>query len=117
MTQKLNKGEIWLAHLNPSKGTEPGKTRPVLIIQDQALLDVNHPSTLVIPLTTRLIEDTYPLRVRVSAQDNLAKDSDLLIDQIRAIDNKRFLPKLLTTLAHVELVQVYQAVTEVMGMR
>lgn len=91
MTQKLNHGEIWLANLNPGKGTEPGKTRPVLIIQSQALLDAEHPSTLIIPLTTNLIDSAEPLRVRVKAGDRLEKDSDLLIDQIRAIDNKRFL--------------------------
>jgi mRNA interferase MazF len=91
MTQKLNYGEIWIANLNPGKGTEPGKTRPVLVIQTQALLDVNHPSTLIVPLTTNLINNAEPLRVRVKAGDKLEQDSDLLIDQIRAIDNKRFL--------------------------
>ena len=44
-----NRGEIWLANLNAGKGTEPGKVRPVLIIQCQDLLDVDHPSTLIIP--------------------------------------------------------------------
>ena len=46
------RGEIRLADLNPRRGTEPGKTRPVLIVQAQALLDAGHPSTLIIPLTT-----------------------------------------------------------------
>ena len=91
MTQKLNYGEVWLANLNPGNGTEPGKTRPVLIIQNQALLDAHHPSTLIIPLTTNLIDNAEPLRVRLKAADKLEKDSDLLIDQVRAIDNKRFL--------------------------
>ena len=48
------RGEIWIADLNPRRGTEPRKPRPVLIVQAQALLDVGHPSTLVTPLTTRL---------------------------------------------------------------
>ena len=91
MTQKLNYGEVWLANLNPGNGTEPGKTRPVLIIQNQALLDAQHPSTLIIPLTTNLIDNAEPLRVRIKAAGKLEKDSDLLIDQIRAIDNRRFL--------------------------
>ena len=50
MTRKLEHGAVWLADLNPRRGTEPGKTRPVLIIQNQALLDAGHPATLVIPL-------------------------------------------------------------------
>ena len=44
MTRAIKHGTIWLANLNPQKGTEPGKTRPVLILQDQALLDAGHPS-------------------------------------------------------------------------
>ena len=83
------RGEIWLADLNPRRGTEPGKTRPVLIVQAQALLDADHPSTLVIPLTTKLVDDAEPLRVRVRAAGTLRSDSDLLIDQLRAIDNRR----------------------------
>ncbi len=115
MTQKLNVGEIWLANLNPNKGTEPGKTRPVLVLQDQALLDFNHPSTIIIPLTTNLIDQAYPLRVRVQATEKLNKDSDLLIDQIRAIDNKRLANGPLATLAEKQIHVIYEAISEVMG--
>ncbi len=115
MTQKINKGEIWLANLNPGKGAEPGKTRPVLIFQDQALLDVLHPSTLIIPLTTNLIDNAYPLRIRVNVQDNLKEASDLLIDQLRAIDNKCLISGALTVLTRTQLKQIYAAVNEVMG--
>jgi hypothetical protein len=38
-----NRGEVWFANLNPMRGTEPGETRPVLIVQAQALLDASHP--------------------------------------------------------------------------
>ena len=57
-----DRGEVWLAAVEPRRGTEPGKTRPVLIVQSQALLHANHPSTLGIPLTTNLIGDAEPLR-------------------------------------------------------
>lgn len=117
MTFKIKTGEIWLANLNPGKGTEPGKTRPVLIIQDQALLDIEHPSTLIIPLTTNLIDNTYPLRVRVNAENDLKENSDLLIDQLRAIDNKRLKQGPLTRLEPNHLQDVYAAVSEVMGMK
>jgi mRNA interferase MazF len=90
MIPKINYGEIWLANLNPGNGTEPGKTRPVLVIQNQSLLDAGHPSTIIIPLTTRTIDGVRSLRVRVHARDRLLEESDLLVDQIRAIDNKRF---------------------------
>ncbi len=117
MIQKLRIGEVWLANLNPSKGTEPGKVRPVLILQDQALLDIAHPSALVVPLTTNLIENAQPLRIRIQAQDNLEEDSDLLIDQIRAIDNKRLVHGPLTQLEADKLSVIYEAICEVMGMR
>ncbi len=115
MTRKLEHGAVWLADLNPRRGTEPGKTRPVLIIQNQALLDAGHPSTLVIPLTTRLIEDAAPLRLRLSARDRLDRDSDLLIDQIRAIDNQRLVTGPLTLLGAAEMSRIYPAILEVMG--
>ena len=115
MTRKLEHGAVWLADLNPRRGTEPGKTRPVLIIQNQALLDAGHPSTLVIPLTTRLIENAAPLRLRLSARDHLDRDSDLLIDQIRAIDNQRLVTGPLTLLSEEELSRIYSATLEVMG--
>ena len=117
MTRKLEHGGVWLADLNPQRGTEPGKTRPVLIIQHQALLDAGHPSTLVIPLTTRLIEDAAPLRLRLSARERLERDSDLLIDQIRAIDNQRLIKGPLTLLAAEEMSRIYLAILEVMGIQ
>lgn len=115
MTQKIKHGEVWLANLNPGKGVEPGKTRPVLVVQAQPLLDVQHPSTLIIPLTTQLIDDAYPLRVRVQAKNKLEKDSDLLIDQVRAIDNKRLIKGPLTLAQKSLLKTIYTAIQEVMG--
>jgi len=115
MTQKLNHGEIWLANLNPSRGTEAGKTRPVLIIQNQELLDIQHPSTLIIPLTTNLVDNTEPLRLRIKAQGKLDKESDLLIDQIRAIDNKRLVKGPLLRCDEQFMQHVFSAIAEVMG--
>lgn len=116
MIQNLKIGDIWLANLNPTKGTEPGKTRPVLILQDQNLLDIAHPSTIIIPLTTHLIDSAEPLRIRIKAKDQLQKDSDLLMDQIRAIDNKRLIQGPLSHLSVAELKLVRAAVFEVMGL-
>ncbi len=112
MTQKLNYGEIWLANLNPGKGTEPGKTRPVLIVQTQNLLDIEHPSTLIVPMTTHLIDDAEPLRLRIKKQKKLKQDSDLLLDQIRAIDNKRFTEGPLAQLDSKFMQQVITAINE-----
>jgi mRNA interferase MazF len=109
-----NRGEVWLADLNPPRGTEPGKTRPVLIVQSQALLDADHPSTLIVPLTTRLVEDAEPLRLRVPAAGELRQDSDLLLDQLRAIDNRRLQYGPLLRLSPAFMVRVQQALREVL---
>ncbi len=113
----LRRGEVWLANLNPRRGTEPGKTRPVLIVQAQALLDAGHPSTLVIPLTTRIVDEAEPLRVLVRAAGALKQNSDLLIDQLRAIDNARLIRGPLLQLSPETLARVESALREVLGWR
>jgi mRNA interferase MazF len=110
----FRRGEVWLADLNPRRGTEPGKTRPVLIVQAQPLLDAEHPSTLVIPLTTNLVDDAAPLRVRVTPTGRLKRRSDLLIDQLRAIDNRRLIDGPLARLSSVVVAQVEQAIRDVL---
>ena len=111
-----NRGEIWLANLDPKRGTEPGKTRPVLVVQAQALLDAQHPSTLIIPLTTVLIKGAEPLRIRVPAASRLRRTSDLLIDQLRAIDNRRLVEGPLTKLSTALMAQVHEALAEVLDL-
>ena len=110
-----NRGEVWLANLDPRRGTEPRKTRPVLLVQAQALLDAGHPSTLVIPLTTNLVDDAEPLRLRVPAAQRLRRSSDLLVDQLRAIDNRRLVGGPLTRLPRALVARVDNAIREVLG--
>jgi mRNA interferase MazF len=111
-----SRGEIWLADLNPPRGTEPGKTRPVLVIQAQGLLDAGHPSTIVIPLTTNVMDDAEPLRIRVPASGRLRKDSDLLIDQLRAIDNRRLVQGPLSHLSPKQMQLVEHAIHEILDL-
>lgn len=111
----VERGSVWLANLNPGRGTEPGKMRPVLIIQSQILLDAGHPSTIVIPLTTNLIDNADPLRVRVKVRDGLERDSDLLMDQIRAIDNRRLVKGPLARLDEDRMVEIVTALMEIVG--
>jgi mRNA interferase MazF len=87
--------EIWIADLNPKIGTEPGKTRPVLAIQTNLLNQIAHPSTIVCPITTNVKKDSEILRVHLKkGTANLNQACDIMIDQIRAIDNKRLTKKL-----------------------
>ncbi|MCX5787604.1 MAG: type II toxin-antitoxin system PemK/MazF family toxin [Elusimicrobia bacterium] len=87
----IRRGWIYLADLNPARGTEPGKVRPVLVVQTDLLNGV-HPSTVVCPLTTKVERQARRLRVHLAkGEGGLASDSDVLIDQVRAIDNRRLM--------------------------
>jgi mRNA interferase MazF len=112
-----NRGEVWLADLNPPHGTEPGKTRPVLVVQSQPLLDAGHPSTYVIPLTTKLVSNAEPLRIRVLAAEKLLRDSDLLMDQLRAIDNRRLVKGPILKLPASAMKEILRALVELLGMQ
>ena len=86
--------EIWIADLNPQIGSEPGKTRPVLVIQTNLLNKITHPSTIVCPITTNVNKDAQILRVHLKkGMAKLQQDCDIMVDQIRAIDNKRLVRK------------------------
>jgi mRNA interferase MazF len=111
-----NRGEIWLADLNPRRGTEPSKTRPVLIVQAQALLKAGHPSSLIIPLTTNLIDGAEPLRLRVQAAEQLHQTTDLLVDQLRAIDNERLVQGPLTRLPPPLMREIEEAMRAVLDL-
>ncbi|MDQ3021761.1 MAG: type II toxin-antitoxin system PemK/MazF family toxin [Bacteroidota bacterium] len=91
---KINQYEIWVADLNPRLGTESGKVRPVVVIQTDLLNNI-HPSTIICPITTNLNSESEILRVHLAkGTGNLKEDCDILIDQIRAVDNKRFSKRL-----------------------
>ena len=86
--------EIWIADLSPQIGTETGKTRPVLVVQTNLLNKISHPSTIVCPITTNIKIDSEILRVHLTkGMTKLNQNSDIMIDQIRAIDNKRLIKK------------------------
>jgi len=85
---RIKQFDIWIADLEPQRGTETGKVRPVLVVQTNLLKD--HPSTVICPITTNVVPDSDILRVHINkGLANLKSDSDIMIDQIRAIDNRR----------------------------
>jgi len=90
-----SKGQVWLANLNPAKkNNEVGKVRPVLIFQNDELNHTEYPTTIILPLTTQLIDDVQPIRMRIPKRGKLMQDSDIIITQIRAIDNSRLVEHL-----------------------
>ena len=86
--------ELWLADLNPRFGTEPGKTRPVVVLQTDMLNKI-HPSTIICPITTNVQPGADILRVHLKkGESNVVADCDIMVDQLRAIDNKRLIRKI-----------------------
>jgi mRNA interferase MazF len=91
---KIKQFEIWIADLNPRIGTETGKIRPVLIVQTD-LLNSEHPSTIICPITTNVQPTSTILRVHLKrGMTKLKEDCDIMIDQVRAIDKKRLQKKM-----------------------
>jgi mRNA interferase MazF len=83
---------IYIVDLEPRVGTKPGKQRPCLAIQPVEFAEAGLKSTVVLPLTSKIIdEDAFPLRVNIQKGiAGLAVNSDILIDQILAWDNSLF---------------------------
>ncbi len=107
------RGEIYLVDFNPAKGGEIGKLRPALIISD--LLDNKFLATVVVlPLSTKIVPESYPYRIFIQKRDNLQKDSDICIYEIRALSKQRIKEKV-AVLNEAELQRVQQALCELFG--
>jgi mRNA interferase MazF len=115
MVKKFNFGEIWLVNLNLKTSKKPVKSGLVLIVQNQALLDIGHPSTIIIPLTSQLTREAEPLRVRIRMFDKLENDSELMIDQIRSIATRRLINGPMAQCDASVMEKVQKAITEVFG--
>lgn len=90
MNVSIEHGRLYLADLSPRVGTEPGKTRPVLVVQTDLLNAVGHPSTWILPCTTRLVGGNA---IRVALPRGIAgnrENCEIMVDQSRAVDNRRF---------------------------
>jgi mRNA interferase MazF len=83
--------EIWLADLNPSVGSEPGKIRPVVIIQSNILNKMGHSTLVACAISSQHKAGVSLIRLTVeaTASNGLIKTSYILCDQIRAIDAAR----------------------------
>lgn len=91
---EVRKWHVYLADLNPKIGTEPGKVRPVVVVQTD-LLNSTHPSTIICPITTNVQPEAQVLRVHLrKGEAGLKQRSDVMVDQLRAIDNRRLIRQL-----------------------
>jgi len=90
----VKRGDIFYADLSPVVGSEQGGIRPVLIVQN----DVGNkysPTVIASAITSQINKAKLPTHIEISAQDyGLAKDSVILLEQIRTIDRKRLREKI-----------------------
>jgi mRNA interferase MazF len=110
------RGQLWEVDFEPqTHKQEPGKRgRPALVIQTNVLNDAGHATTIVIPCTTQVYRDGqgdgYPLRISLGKPGKLGADTDVLVDQIRAISNQRLMgSKPLAELSRTHMKRVEEA--------
>ena len=84
----IKRGEIYYADLSPVVGSEQGGIRPVLIVQND--VGNRHSPTVIAAITSQKEKAKLPTHIELSADGcGLAKDSVVLLEQIRTIDKKR----------------------------
>jgi mRNA interferase MazF len=87
----IKRGRLYIVDFNPRIKTKPGKLRPALVLQSDLVNEAGYPSTIVIPSTTRLVENAGILRYRLKkGQGGVTRDSDLLLGQLIAAANDSF---------------------------
>lgn len=112
---EIKRGEIWLANLNPTRGTEQRGIRPVFIIQIDKANKVS-PHTIIAPFTTRIRAKLLPCHVAFkSGEGSLSQDSVLLTEQVRVIDRSR-LERKIGTASNEKLEEVENAFRIIMGL-
>ena len=90
----IKKGEIFLANLEPTKGSEQGGIRPVLIIQND-ISNKHSPVTIISAITSRIFNKEYSTNIFISKEESgLDKNSTIMLNQIRTIDNSRLIKKI-----------------------
>jgi len=111
----IRRGEVLLVDLEPVKGSEQGKTRPCLVIQN----DVGNrasPTTIVASITSK-IEREYPFMVHVARGDGgLPKDSTVLCNQLRTISVDERVIKKLGSLKQETMEKVDEALKTSLGL-
>ena len=87
----IKRGDIVLVNLDPVIGSEQGKTRPALVIQNDIGNEYS-PTTIVAPITTKIFSKQFPTNVEIDKSNSPLKEkSTILLNQIRTIDKARII--------------------------
>ena len=115
MRAPIRRGQVWIANLNPNRGREVGKIRPVLVIQGDWLSAAQERTVVVLPLTSQVRLDAEPLRVVIHARGGLHVDSQVIVDQPRTLDRERLRDGPLMELSDSEMTDVERSLLAVLG--
>lgn len=89
----IQRGDVFLVNLDPVVGSEVGKTRPAIVLQNE-MANRTSPTVTVVPLSTR-VERVFPFQVLIPAgEGGLTRDSKALCEQIRTLSIKRLIQHL-----------------------
>jgi mRNA interferase MazF len=102
----LRRGDIVPARLNPNKGAEMGKVRPVIILTQSELIKAGLPMVMVLPLTSQFWPALSALRVEIAPRERLLKQSYAVLEQARSIDISRIQADVLTRLTPSEFQKI-----------
>lgn len=91
--QGIRRGDIYYADLSPVVGSEQGGVRPVLIVQNN-VGNKYSPTVIAAAITSQTGKTRLPTHIDVVATAGLAKDSVILLEQIRTIDKRRLKEKM-----------------------
>jgi mRNA interferase MazF len=87
----IKRGHLYIIDFNPRIKTKPGKLRPALVLQSDLINEADYPSTIVIPTTTRLVENAGISSLSAEKKARWrCHDSDLLLGQLIAVANESF---------------------------
>jgi mRNA interferase MazF len=111
----VRRGEVWVANLNPNRGTEMGKIRPVLILQADWFTRAQDYTVIVLPLSSQVRASAEPLRVTLEPRDRLLRASQIIVEQPRTLDRRRIGDGPLARLTASELLAVEQSLLTVLG--
>ena len=113
---EISRGEIVLANLDPVKGSKQGKTRPVLVIQNDTGNKYS-PTTIIAPLTSSYSK-IYPTDVEVKKEENdVEKDSKVMLNQIATIDKESRIKKKLGHINPSKMKEIDNAIKISLGLK
>ena len=85
----MRRGDIYYADLRPVIGSEQGRIRPVLIIQND-VGNKHSPTVICAAITSKMNKAKLPTHIELNASKyDMVKDSVILLEQLRTIDKKR----------------------------